>query len=148
MASSKFDGRPDTYRDRDTDQERQFTYVDYSKKTKVSTHMKETEVDVQQDLNLYRESKLKALMALPAVGAVKSHPHLIKRGEGREAMGWNLDTIGQVCSDLNVLYDVYNLTWRRVINPLYWDIDMSFEDVANGGYKQYLLNGYEQACMY
>lgn len=143
MGSSNFDGRPDTYHGRD-EQQHQFTYIDYSPKTRVTTMM-DNEInleDVQKELEKYTNEKIEALLSLPAVGAAKNFPHLLLRGEGRTTIEWDEDKVRNACQNDVVLYNLYQETYRNVVQPIYWFEEFSFQEIIAGKWQQYKVGNY------
>ena len=107
MYNDKYNA-PDTYTDMDG-QSKNFTHINYSKKSKMSFQMKE-EQDLQEQLKNSKKELQDRILAIPAVMYPEPFMDFILRGENYEVVSWNEPMIRDEGTPYNTLYNLWVLT--------------------------------------
>ncbi len=119
---------------------KQFTYIDYDKKTTISKNMG-TDEEVKEELKKFRDDTIAEILALPAVAAVKGDPDyeiLVKRDADKGVI-WDQDAVIERCiNNWEFRRVLYLITWRNTVMERYWFEEMSHEDILAGKWKQWM----------
>ena len=119
---------------------KQFTYVDHDKKTKISTHNKDTK-EVKEALKSHTQQVIEAILAMPAVNAVRNpdglYEEFIQR-DSQTGITWNEHMVKDALPLNSVLcHNLFTQVWKATVKMQYWNEDMSYQDIINGEWKKW-----------
>lgn len=130
------------YRDLDGNH-RQFTYIDHDVKSKYTAPpLTEEEAvalrdTVQSDIN----KQINMILALPAVSLLKSGnayaEDYIERDVENGLIKWRESMVRDALSiNHNLRFTFLNAVWKSTVQSQYWFLDMSYEDIIAGKWKE------------
>lgn len=91
------------------------------------------------ELEEYKERKVKEILALPAINAVRGaeiyEPFILRDKE--EGISWNENVLRGACMlNMSLANAIWNITWKNTVKEQYWWDDMSHEDILAGKWKE------------
>lgn len=132
-----------TYTDRDG-QVKTFTNIDWDKKTSVGfSRTEEERLKDEEDSKNILNNIINAILALPAVNADRRYDHLKNRMR-EYGITWNERAVRETCLiKANDPFGDYAgflflNVWRNTIPERNWFVDLSYEEIAEGKWKEYV----------
>lgn len=129
---------------------RQFTVIDHDRhtsRTQLGRESEETKEDREQRLSNLRtsitearERRINEILAMPAISFVKSGNTFAEDCIIRDlekGIIWDEKFVrGFLEARPDMVYVMYNSVWKNTVKPQHWDLDMSYEDILAGKWKE------------
>jgi hypothetical protein len=131
----------EVYRDLDGNH-RQFTFIDHDVKSKYTApplseeELTALKVTNQNDIN----KQIDVILALPAISLIKSGnifaEEYIERDSDSHLIKWRENMVRDALTiNHNLRFTFLNTIWKSTVQPQYWFVDMPYEDIMAGKWK-------------
>lgn len=118
---------------------RNFDIVDYDVKTSIGTSKltEEELAKLQKDIKNHLVIKVRALLSLPAIYIRDHNPLLTRVENGR--IEWDASAAAEaLLINPDLLHSTFNFLWKNLIPEMYWNVDLSYQEIIEGKWKNYV----------